>query len=170
MPGHYQHIPVETYKENLKKIVQHPATIAQNPRILILTPPPVNEYQLEAFDIAKDTPHPSRTVKQTKLYSEAAREVAASLGVAVVDLWTAFMTAAGWKDGEPLIGSRDAPNNEKLQSFFTDGSIPVVIHMGLVLIVICYRIAFDRRRVSTHVSGSNEDYQSQVAGSSPRGT
>jgi lysophospholipase L1-like esterase len=112
---------VETYKENLKKIIQHPATVAQNPRILILTPPPVNEYQLEEFDIAKDTPHPSRTVKQTKLYSEAAREVAASLGIAVVDLWTAFMTAAGWKDGEPLIGSRDAPNNEKLQSFFTDG-------------------------------------------------
>ncbi|KAK9602658.1 hypothetical protein V6Z96_004229 [Aspergillus fumigatus] len=130
VPGHYQHVPVETYKENLKKIIQHPATVAQNPRILILTPPPVNEYQLEEFDIAKNTPHPSRTVKQTKLYAEAAREVAASLGVAVVDLWTTFMTAAGWKEGEPLIGSRDAPNNEKLQSFFTDGSIPLFVHMG----------------------------------------
>ncbi|EAW06394.1 SGNH/GDSL hydrolase family protein [Aspergillus clavatus NRRL 1] len=121
VPGNVQHIPVETYKENLRQIIQHPATVAQNPRILILTPPPVNEYQLEGFDVAKETHHPSRTVRQTELYSEAAREVAASLNIVTVDLWAAFMTAVGWKEGEPLIGSRDAPNNEKLQSLFTDG-------------------------------------------------
>ncbi|KAJ5342258.1 Esterase SGNH hydrolase-type subgroup [Penicillium brevicompactum] len=121
VPGHDQHVPVDQYKENLKTIIQHPATVAQNPRIILISPPPVNEYQLEAFDAAKDTPHPSRMASFTKLYAAAAQEVAASLNVPVVDLWSAFMQTTSWQEGQPLIGSRDAPNNETFAGLFTDG-------------------------------------------------
>ncbi|CAG8918518.1 unnamed protein product [Penicillium salamii] len=121
VPGHSQHVPVDQYKENLKAIIQHPATVAQNPRIILISPPPVNEYQLEGFDAAKDTPHPSRTANFTKLYAAAALEVAASLKVPAVDLWSAFMKPTGWHEGQPLIGSRDAPSNETFASLFTDG-------------------------------------------------
>lgn len=118
-------MPVDQYKENLKTIIQHPATVAQNPRIILISPPPVNEYQLEAFDAAKDTPHPSRMASFTKLYAAAAQEVAASLNVPVVDLWSAFMQTTGWQEGQPLIGSRDAPNNETFAGLFTDGTLYV---------------------------------------------
>lgn len=106
----------------MKEIIQHPATQAQNPRIIVITPPPINEYQLEGFDKEKDTPHPSRTASLAKTYSETAREVAASLNVPAADIWTAFMATTGWKEGQPLVGSRDLPNDEKFCSLFTDGT------------------------------------------------
>lgn len=121
LPGSAQHIPLDDYKRNLQTIIQHPATQAHNPRIILITPPPINEYQLESFDADKGLPHPSRTASHTKLYAEATRELATSLGVPVADLWTAFMVPTGWKEGQPLPGSRDLPNDERLQLLFTDG-------------------------------------------------
>ncbi|OQD70818.1 hypothetical protein PENPOL_c001G04879 [Penicillium polonicum] len=121
VPTHSQHVPLDQYKENLKTIIQHPATRAQNPRLILISPPPVNEYQLEAFDAAKETPFPSRTASFTKSYAVAACEVGASLNIPVVDLWSAFMKPTGWKEGEPLIGARDVPSNDTLASFLTDG-------------------------------------------------
>ncbi|KAJ5238489.1 GDSL Lipase/Acylhydrolase family protein [Penicillium chermesinum] len=135
VPGHPQHVPLEQYKENLKKIIQHPATRAQGPRILIITPPPVNEYQLEFFDKSKDIPHPSRTAAITKTYAQAAKEVAAALNVPVVDIWSALMGSTGWQEGQPLPGSRDLPNDEKLSSLFLD---------GLHLTPAGYRIVYDQ--------------------------
>lgn len=89
--------------------------------MIIITPPPINEYQLETFDIAKETPHPSRTAQLTKVYAEAAKEVGASLSIPVADIWSAFMSTVGWQEGQPLIGSRDAPNNDSFSKLFTDG-------------------------------------------------
>jgi lysophospholipase L1-like esterase len=114
-------VPVETYKENLKTIIQHPATRAQNPRIILISPPPINEYQLESFDAEKESPHPSRTANGARLYADAAREVGASLNIPVADLWPAFMKTTGWEEGQPLVGSRDAPNSETLSGLLTDG-------------------------------------------------
>ncbi|KAL4764856.1 SGNH/GDSL hydrolase family protein [Aspergillus foveolatus] len=116
-----QHVPLDVYKKNLVSLVQHPATVAQRPRIIIITPTPVNEYQLQSFDEDKGNVHPTRKNSRTREYAQAAREVAESLDIPVVDLWTAFMAAVGWKEGDPLIGSREAPNNEKFASLFTDG-------------------------------------------------
>jgi lysophospholipase L1-like esterase len=113
---------MDQYKENLKTIIQHPATRAQNPRLILISPPPVNEYQMERFDAEKGCPFPSRTASNTKSYAVAACEVGASLNVPVVDLWSAFMKTTGWKEGEPLVGSRDVPDNETLSSLLTDGA------------------------------------------------
>ncbi|KAJ5542527.1 Esterase SGNH hydrolase-type subgroup [Penicillium sp. DV-2018c] len=121
VPGLSQHVPLDRYEENLKTIIQHPATQAQNPRLILITPPPVNEHQLEEFDASKDTPFPSRTAISTKSYAAAAQKVGASLNIAVVDLWSAFMRFTGWNEGEPLIGSHEVPNNETFASLFTDG-------------------------------------------------
>ncbi|KAL3488567.1 SGNH hydrolase-type esterase domain-containing protein [Aspergillus germanicus] len=129
-----QHIPLDAYKKNLTWIVQHPATVAQNPHILIIAPTPVNEYQLQGFDEDKGNVHPTRTNAHTRLYAQAAREVAESLNVPVVDLWSAFMAKAGWKEGEPLIGSREAPNHEGFAGLFTD---------GLHLTADGYRVVYD---------------------------
>lgn len=133
--GHPQHVPIEKYKENLKFLIQHPAVRAQNPRIVLITPPPINEYQLEDFDISKNNPHPTRTAALAKAYGEALKEVGASLNVAVADIWTSFMSSVGWKEGEPLIGSRDVPQNAEFAALFTDGmfsfpSLASIMRMG----------------------------------------
>lgn len=75
----------------------------------------------------------ARTASHTKIYADAAREVATSLGTPVADIWTAFMTAAGWKEGEPLTGSKEIPNNAKLQSLLTDGGFFSKTLSGLIL-------------------------------------
>lgn len=151
LPGSPQHVPLDVYKENLTRIIQHPATVAQNPHILLLTPPPVNEYQLQGFDESKGNAHPSRTAAFTKEYAEAVREVGASLGVPVVDVWKAFMSAVGWKEGEPLPGSRDLPNLDQFARFFTDGlcySFRLCPVSDIVVTNLWKRATFDGRWIS----------------------
>jgi lysophospholipase L1-like esterase len=144
VPTHDQHVPLEQYKKNLQSIIQHPATRAQNPYIIIVTPPPVNEYQLEGFDNEKGTQHPSRTAAFTKKYSEAAREVGASLDVPVADVWAAFMATTGWKEGQPLVGSRELPSNEQFANLFTDGPCTLSTpSLPPILTALFHRIASD---------------------------
>ncbi|KAF7718958.1 Uncharacterized protein PECH_006303 [Penicillium ucsense] len=150
VPSHVQHVPLEIYKENLQKIIQHPATRAQNPRLVIITPPPVDEYQLEGFDKSKDTVYPSRTAQRAKEYAEAAKEVGASLKIPVADIWTAFMAAVGWQEGQALIGSRETPMNSKFGSLFTD---------GLHLTAAGYRLVYDevRKTIRAHYPDQDSD-------------
>ncbi|KAE8151136.1 SGNH hydrolase-type esterase domain-containing protein [Aspergillus avenaceus] len=135
VPSSAQHVPLDVYKENLKTIIQHPATVAQNPRIVLLTPTPVDQYQLQGFDESKGSPHPSRTASHTKLYAEAVREVGSSLGVPVADVWSAFMSAVGWKEGETLPGSRDLPEIKTFRD-----SLPMVC---LHLTADGYQVVYD---------------------------
>lgn len=135
---------------------------------MILTPSPVNEYQLEKFDHDKNTPHPSRTASLTKLYAEAAKEVGASLGVPVVDLWTAFMTSAGWNEGQPLIGSREVPNLDQFSGLFTDGKH--VLFSAVSGILTLYRSAFNPGWLSHCVQRNHGDDPTELAGSRPGST
>jgi hypothetical protein len=73
----------------------------------------------------------------SKTYSEAAREVGASLKVPVADIWTAFMTTTGWQEGQPLVGSRDLPNNEQFSSLFTDGMCACSILTAPFILIAC---------------------------------
>ncbi|KAI5282867.1 hypothetical protein KEM54_002522 [Ascosphaera aggregata] len=101
------------YKSCLKNIITHPLVLEQKTKIILLTPPPVNEHQLPA-----DSP---RVAWHTKKYVDACKDVGAQLNVPVVDVWTAFMHHAGWTEGKPLEGSIDLPANPRLQELFTDG-------------------------------------------------
>ncbi|KAJ6028054.1 GDSL Lipase/Acylhydrolase family protein [Penicillium herquei] len=123
VPGQSQHIPIPQFKENLKALAKHPAVLAQGPdlRIIFITPPPVNEYQLEGFDNGKNYNHPSRTAALAKAYGEAVKEVGTDLGIPTADIWTSFMTSVGWGEGQPLIGSRDLPQNDAFAALFVDG-------------------------------------------------
>ncbi|PGG99910.1 hypothetical protein AJ80_09265 [Polytolypa hystricis UAMH7299] len=132
LPGGSQHVPLETYKQCLQAMIKHPAVQAQRTKILLFTPPPVNEYQLDPVLANGDVA--IRLAAVTKQYADACREVGESLGVAVVDIWTAFMTAVGWTKDGPLAGSKDAPPNEKLAALLSDG-----LHFNPA----GYRIMFD---------------------------
>jgi hypothetical protein len=116
-----QHIPLDQYIANVKAIVECASTREQRPRILVLTPTPVNEHQIKFFDEEKGFTSPSRTAENTKRYADACRETAISLSVQVVDVWSAFMKIAGWKEGQPLVGSHEVPENKVLASMLSDG-------------------------------------------------
>lgn len=65
-------------------------------RIILISPPPLNEYQRRA-DLASRTPplNLDRTFDTTKQYAEAVRDVAREKGVAFTDVWTVVWGAAG---------------------------------------------------------------------------
>ncbi|KAK2811100.1 hypothetical protein FQN50_002436 [Emmonsiellopsis sp. PD_5] len=121
LPGFHQHVPLNVYEDSLTKILTHPAVQAHGTKLLLLTPPPVNEYQFFTHGPEPEPVSLQRRASQTKLYADAARRVGQTLNVPVVDIWTAFMTAVGWKEGEPLAGSKEAPPNEKLEALLSDG-------------------------------------------------
>ena len=49
------------------------------------------------------------------------RKVGDAHGVAVLDLWNAFMVEAGWKIGESLPGALDGAESAALKRLLVDG-------------------------------------------------
>lgn len=116
-----QHVPLSQYKQNLIDMVNHPAVKAHQPRIMLVTVPPIEERRLEHRVKSQGYSKLNRSNTVTKQYADAVRDVAQDTGVACVDLWTAFMSTAGWQPGDPLYGSQDLPENEAIRALIHDG-------------------------------------------------
>ena len=116
-----QHVPLHAYKRNLDDIITHPAVRAQQPRLILVTPPPVEERLLEARVKSFGYEKLNRFNDVTALYADAVREVGDAHGVAVLDLWKAFMVEAGWKAGESLPGALDGAECAALRRLLVDG-------------------------------------------------
>ncbi|KAF2126188.1 SGNH hydrolase [Dothidotthia symphoricarpi CBS 119687] len=121
-----QHVPMEEYKANLEKIITHPLIVAHNPRIILIAPPPINEHLWWPRDKASGYALPSRVAATTKEYANAACEVGSKLKIPVLDLWKAFMEEAkfdfnNWKAGDPVLGSLDIAQNDRLLELMYDG-------------------------------------------------
>ncbi|KAF2240448.1 SGNH hydrolase [Trematosphaeria pertusa] len=129
-----QHVPLAQYKKNLVELLTHPAIQAHKPRLLLVTPPPIEERRLEHRVRSQGYSKLNRSNVVTKQYAEASREVAGDMGVACVDLWTAFMSRTGWQPGDPLYGSQDLPENDAIRS---------LIHDGLHFTPEAYKIFYD---------------------------
>ena len=76
---------------------------------------------MEISDSLEGYQEKTRTAEHTKKYADACREVGHELDVAVLDLWTAMMTRAGWKAGQGLEGSKALPENPILKDMLRDG-------------------------------------------------
>ena len=118
-----QHVPLDTYKQNLHEILTHPAVQAQKPRLILVTPPPVEETLLEKRVKSFGYKQLNRFNDVTRLYADAVLEVGKAHGAAVLNLWDAFMAEAGWKAGEPLPGALNMPENLALKRLLIDGLI-----------------------------------------------
>ncbi|KAG0647727.1 Isoamyl acetate-hydrolyzing esterase [Hyphodiscus hymeniophilus] len=124
-----QHVPLQQYKENIKKILTHPCVAAHNPTILLVTPPPINEVHLEVEDLKKGHPALTRHQSVTSQYAEAIRELAAEFKdqkLLLVDLSVAMMKKAGrltpdFVEGGALLGSKAAGDSPGLRSLLVDG-------------------------------------------------
>ncbi|GAB1732082.1 hypothetical protein NU195Hw_g8936t1 [Hortaea werneckii] len=133
-----QHVPLESFKSNLRAMATLPELRAHHPetKILLITPPPVDERLCEQDDAGKGISYPRRTAETTAMYAQAVRDVGAELvasagggggggDIAVLDLWDRFMRVAGWVPGEPLVGSKDVeqvdPGKGGLEGLLKDG-------------------------------------------------
>ena len=121
-----QHIPLEEYVQNLKTLVDHSSVKAHSPHILLITPPPVDEYTLEGMDYMNNNgdTEVKRRAAVTKTYADACRKLGEELGIEVVDIWNTIVTKAGWTPGQPLPGSKDMPRSPVLGELFRDGELP----------------------------------------------
>jgi len=116
LPGHAPHVAPDQYRRNLISIITHPVIQAQRPRIILITPPPVDEYALADSGMGG-----SRTAERTRSYAEITTRVGEELGVAVLDIWTYLMEKSGWQPGSPLNGSLAVPRSWAFSQFFVDG-------------------------------------------------
>ncbi|XP_023765038.1 GDSL esterase/lipase At5g62930 isoform X2 [Lactuca sativa] len=108
-----QHVPLEEYKENLRKIVHHLKECSPTMLIVLITPPPVDEegrleYAKSLYG-EKAMKIPERTNEVTRTYVNGCVEVAKELGVASVNIWSKMQETQGWQkkflsDGLHLTG------------------------------------------------------------------
>jgi lysophospholipase L1-like esterase len=127
LPTTSQHVPIEDFKKNLTKIVTHPVITAHNPKILLVTPPPLDEIRVTKLDLDYGHPEAQRHSKISANYSEKVREIAKEVpGVVLVDLWQAIMdeaitTAPEFKAGGPWLGDPECGLQGGLAELLPDG-------------------------------------------------
>ncbi len=123
LPGEKQHVPMEKYQDCLRSIIRHDCVRAhERCKALMITPGPVDEWQMDSPQLSSDGYlKRQRTAENTKRYADACRAVAGEMGVPCVDLWGVFMKAAGWREGDRLIGSRDVERSHVLGRLLSDG-------------------------------------------------
>lgn len=96
-----QHVPLEEYKENLRKIVRHLKECSPTMVVVLITPPPIYEEGRKAYAKSlygeKAMRLPERTNEVTGLYAEACIEVAKDSGVPSINLWSKMQEIEGWQ-------------------------------------------------------------------------
>ncbi|KAG2188643.1 hypothetical protein INT44_001398 [Umbelopsis vinacea] len=117
-----QHVPMDVYADNLATIVEGIQKYSADTRIIVITPPPVNEVQWKkrcedgggVLDRSNDL---------AKAYAEAAKDVARKHNVPYVDLWTEIMKLvndSGSADDIADLAS-EKQHNRDLSEFLYDG-------------------------------------------------
>ena len=140
LPTTSQHVPIDEFKENITKIVTHPIFTAHKPKILLVTPPPLDQIRVTQRDLENGHPEAQRHSAISAAYSEKVREVAREVpGVVLVDLWQAVMDEAvamtpGFVAGGPVLGSPECGQQGGLAELLPDG-----LHMSGQAYKVFYR-------------------------------
>ncbi|KAK1781568.1 SGNH hydrolase-type esterase domain-containing protein [Copromyces sp. CBS 386.78] len=119
-PVNNQHVPLDKYKQNLVSIITHPNIAAHNPKIFLVTPPPLDELKRSEVDLGV------RKHCVSASYSEAVRQVAAENSVGLIDLWKALMYLAisktpGFDSSKGNLGDPETGERGHLESLLPDG-------------------------------------------------
>ncbi|KAK5738748.1 hypothetical protein LTS12_025491 [Elasticomyces elasticus] len=139
--GPDQHVPLEDFKSNIRHMVSHPSVTAhESVKIILVTPPPVDERKCLAADQEKlptidnnngshQQPLLRRTAATTATYAQAMRSLGPELNLPILDIHHAMLALSGHSHlntpstSPPYLlpGSLEAPQNPTLQSFLSDG-------------------------------------------------
>ncbi|EXL40244.1 hypothetical protein FOCG_17234 [Fusarium oxysporum f. sp. radicis-lycopersici 26381] len=115
-PGEPQHCDLDTFKTNIRRILNWEGVRLHKTKVLLVTPSPVEEYRL---------PHDGKgRADRVAMYADAIRDIGKQENVPVVDLWTAMMRTANWKDDAVdgiLPGSSRTVPSMELGRLFYDG-------------------------------------------------
>lgn len=91
-PHHYVSVP--DYSQNLKALIARVQSKYNSPRILLITPPPLDHEQRFAYQIKrfgdKATGVLERTTENTQLYAQACNTVAAETNLPCLDMFAAM--------------------------------------------------------------------------------
>lgn len=134
-----QHVPVEEYKENLRKIVSHLKECSPTMLIVLITPPPISEEGRREFAQSvygeKTMELPERTNEVTGVYAKKCLELAKELGLPSIDLWSKMQEIEGWQkkllsDGLHLTAEGNAVVHQEVVRVFNEAwfSAPEMPH------------------------------------------
>lgn len=127
-----QHVPIEEYKENLRKIVHHLKECSPTMLVVLITPPPIDEDGRMDFARSlygdKAMEQPERTNETTGVYAKQCIELAKELQVSSIDLWSQMQETAGWqkmflRDGLHLTPEGNAVVHKELVRVFRDAHL-----------------------------------------------
>ncbi|XP_027350712.1 GDSL esterase/lipase CPRD49-like isoform X2 [Abrus precatorius] len=91
-----QHVPLQEYIENMRKIAIHLKSLSKKTRVIFLTAPPVNEEQIYGNRVLPG--QRLRTNESCRIYSEACLELCREMDIKAIDLWSAIQKRDGWRD------------------------------------------------------------------------
>ncbi|CEI68065.1 hypothetical protein FVEN_g7666 [Fusarium venenatum] len=112
-PGEPQHCDLDTFKLNIRRILNWEGVRLHGTKVILVTPSPVEEYRL---------PHDGNgRAERVAMYAQMIRDIGESENVPVVDLWAAMMRATGLKEGDVLPGSLRTVPSVELGRLFYDG-------------------------------------------------
>lgn len=95
-PSTKQYVPLPQFVINLKAIISHPLIQAHSPKIILVTPGPVDEATSRIMNVEWANSDEPRRVSWTREYRDAVKKVGEEEGLGVVDIWSAFMGACGY--------------------------------------------------------------------------
>ncbi|KAI8984074.1 SGNH hydrolase [Mycotypha africana] len=119
LPFSPQHVPLARFKANLREMVDiiiNPASRFYNPnmRLILITPPPINEDQWKKR-CEDQGDRLNRTNVAAREYAECVKDVGRECGVPVADIWTRIMDKAHEK--QQVIGG----SHPGLANYLLDG-------------------------------------------------
>ncbi|XP_062095870.1 GDSL esterase/lipase At5g45920 [Humulus lupulus] len=101
LPGRcsaFQHVPLDEYKRNLHSIVFFLKKHWPTTRILLITPPPIDEEGRLRYPYVENvTNEPERTNEAAGAYAKACVAAAGECGISVIDLWTTMQHFPHWQ-------------------------------------------------------------------------
>ncbi|XP_027926737.1 GDSL esterase/lipase CPRD49-like [Vigna unguiculata] len=89
------HVPLDEYKENMRKIATHVKNLSEKTRVIFLTTPPINEAQIPHNIVLGEL---ERTNEACRIYAEACMEVSREMNIKGIDLWSAIQKIDNWQD------------------------------------------------------------------------
>ncbi|KAA8540809.1 hypothetical protein F0562_024772 [Nyssa sinensis] len=128
-----QHVPVEEYKENLRRIVHHLKECSPTMLVVLITPPPIDEAGRKEYAQSlygeKAMELPERTNEVTGVYAKQCVELAKELCLPSINLWSKMQETKGWQkkflsDGLHLTAEGNAVVHQEVVKVFNEAWLP----------------------------------------------
>ncbi|KNA25747.1 hypothetical protein SOVF_004090 [Spinacia oleracea] len=127
-----KHVPIEEYKENLRKIVLHLKRCSPTMLVVLISPPPIDEqgrmeYAQSVYG-EKAMKLPERTNETTGEYANQCVSLAEELGIPSINLWSKMQENEGWQrkylsDGLHLTSEGNAVVHKEVVQVFNQAGL-----------------------------------------------